>query len=87
MNRYPEVCRQVRERLLHQFPEAIPREGDENDVEHTLWMIDQIQQVLDKQGKIDRWIGWVMAKAHSLGLINLSEARKWAKQDVHQASA
>lgn len=49
-------------------------------------MIDQIGSMQD-QGKIDRWVGWICAKAHSLGLIDsgdeeLSETRALARKDL-----
>jgi len=39
------------------------------------------------QGKIDRWVGWIGAKVHSLGLIDkgddrLSEARALVAGDL-----
>ena len=89
INRYQRTLAAVRRRLLAEFPDARPAEGATDDVSHTLWMIEQISRMTD-QGKIDRWSGWVCAKAHSLGVMDkeddeLSGIRGLAKSDLTQA--
>ena len=84
--RYPRTLSALRERLSGAFPEARPTEGATDDVRHTLWMIEQIDEI-DDQGKIDRWVGWIAAKAHSLGVIDsgndaLDELRLLARSDL-----
>jgi hypothetical protein len=49
-------------------------------------MIEHVDEI-DDQGKIDRWVGWIAAKAHSLGVIDrdddaLSEMRALARRDL-----
>jgi len=82
---YPTVCRNITARILTANPEAHSREGDENDVEHTLWMIEQLQ-FFTRQDKIDRWLGWILSKAHTMGLLTLKEAHDLAHRDRLQAS-
>jgi hypothetical protein len=84
--RYPRALAAVEERLSAEFPGAQPAEGATDDVSHTLWMIEQLRRMAD-QGKIDRWVGWICAKAHSLGVIDrdddaLSELRLLAANDL-----
>jgi len=72
-NYYPIDCRVIKQRLIAAYPEAQPVEGIADDIVHTLWMIDMIQsenKQFDNQGKIDLWFGWILAKAHSLKLID-----------------
>ena len=83
---YPRTLSALRERLSKAFPEARPAEGATDDVRHTLWMIEQVDEI-DDQGKIDRWVGWIAAKAHSLGIIDreddeLSDIRALARHDL-----
>jgi hypothetical protein len=87
--RYPRTLQVIRARLLAGFPDGQPVEGATNDVSHTLWMIEQIQSFED-QGKTDRWLGWIGAKAHSLGVIDagddqLTEARALVRADLADA--
>jgi hypothetical protein len=91
INRYQRTLAAVRRRLLAEFPDARPGEGATDDVSHTLWMIGQISQMTD-QGRIDRWAGWICAKAHSLGVIDsgddkLSEIRALAREDLARDSS
>ena len=84
--RYPNTLSAIRERLVREFPGGKPVEGATDDVNHTLWMVEQIGHMND-QGRIDRWVGWICAKAHSLGVIDrgddqLSETRALARSDL-----
>lgn len=84
--RYPRTLASVKRGLLAAFPEARPAEGATDDVSHTLWMIAQVGLMAD-QGKIDRWVGWISAKAHSLGVIDrdddvLGELRLLCRTDL-----
>jgi len=84
--RYPRTLSSVKRRLLAEFPDARPAKGATDDVSHTLWMIEQVGG-MEEQRKIDRWIGWICAKAHSLGIIDrddyeLSEIRALARRDL-----
>ena len=86
--RYPRTLAAVKRRLLDEFPGAQPAEAATDDVRHTLWMIEQVGRMAD-QRKIDRWAGWVCAKAHSLGIIDrdddaLSELRLLASSDLRE---
>ena len=86
MRRYPITLRTVRDRLLRKFPNAEAVEGAADDVNHTLWMIGQVGSMED-QPKIDRWVGWIGAKAHSLGIVDsndeqLSEIRSLVREDL-----
>jgi hypothetical protein len=50
-------------------------------------MLEQVSGI-DDQGKIDRWMGWIAAKAHSLGVIDagsdmLDDLRSLARIDLH----
>jgi len=83
---YPRTLKIIKKRLLAKYPDALPEEGATDDVHHTLWMIEELPALRD-QGKIDRWVGWIGAKAHSLGLLDvgkkkLSEARKLIESDL-----
>ena len=83
---YPRTLRIIRRRLLARYPDAVAEEGARDDVHHTLWMIEQVP-TFPEQGKIDRWVGWIGAKAHSLGLLDagrqkLTEARRLVKSDL-----
>ena len=82
---YQHTLATIKKRLLARYPEAAPIEGATDDVHHTLWMIEQVPSFTD-QGKIDRWIGWIGAKAHSMGLIaagddQITEARELLNYD------
>jgi hypothetical protein len=84
--RYSVTLRTLRERLLSRFPGAEAVEGATQDVNHTLWMIEQVGHMGD-QPKIDRWVGWIGAKAHSLGVIDggddtLAELRELIRRDL-----
>ncbi len=86
--RYPRTLAAVKRRLFAQFPGVQPAEGATDDVSHTLWMIEQVGGIAD-QGKIDRWVGWICAKAHSLGVIDrdddaLTELRLLAANDLSE---
>lgn len=74
IQRYTQTLGTIRCRLTAAFPDARPAEGASDDISHTLWMIDQVASMED-QGKIDRWVGWIGAKAHSLGLIDSGDNR------------
>lgn len=83
---YPRTLAAVQRKLSAEFPGAQPVEGATDDVSHTLWMIEQVGRMAD-QAKIDRWVGWICAKAHSLGVIDrgddaLSELRLLAANDL-----
>jgi hypothetical protein len=85
-NRYSCTLTAIKSRLLAAFPDARPIEGASDDVCHTLWMIEQVQS-MDDQGKIGRWVGWIGAKAHSLGVIDkgddrLTEGRSLVSEDL-----
>ena len=89
IQRYTQTLGTIRCRLTDAFPDARSLEGASNDVSHTLWMIDQVTSMKD-QGKIDRWVGWIGAKAHSLGLIDraddgLTEGRSLIAADLVEA--
>ncbi len=86
---YPHTIGVIRDRLLAAFPAAEPVRGANDDVSNTLWLIEQVSLLYD-QGKVDRWIGWIGAKAHSLGLIDqgdndLSEGRSLIVEDLRRA--
>ncbi|MCJ7752153.1 MAG: hypothetical protein MUQ65_13865 [Armatimonadetes bacterium] len=85
-NKYTHTLTAIKNRLPAAFPNAEPIEGAGDDVSHTLWMIEQIRS-MDNQGKIDRWVGWIGAKAHSLGIIDrgdnlLTEGRALVAKDL-----
>jgi len=86
INRYQRTMGAVKAKLVEAFPGVVARKGATHDVSHTLWMIEEVRRMGD-QAKIDRWVGWICAKAHSLGIIDrgddqLSELRALARQDV-----
>ena len=86
---YPHTIRVIKDRLLAAFPAAKPVRGALDDVNNTLWMMEQVS-LFDDQGKVDRWIGWIGAKAHSLGLIDrgdneVSEGAALIVEDLRRA--
>ena len=86
---YPHTIGIIKDRLLAAFPAAKPVQGANDDVSHTLWMMEQVS-LFDDQGKVDRWIGWIGATAHSLGLIargdnELSEGNALIVEDLRRA--
>ena len=87
---YLLTCSVVKTEILNRWPYAKPIENATNDINHTLWMIERIQE-MDDQRKIDRWLGWILAKAHTLGVLahndkKVLEIRKLVKVDLAGSS-
>lgn len=68
-NDYRVTLSVIETELFYRFPYARAEKSAGNDINHTLWMIDQIKHMVD-QSEIDRHVGWILAKAHSLGILD-----------------
>lgn len=84
--RFSATMGEIERRLKEKYPEARSIEGATCDVNHTLWMINRIPK-LDSQRKVIAWYNWILAKAHTLQLIDVgddkvTEIRSMARRDM-----
>lgn len=82
MNFYKRNLAVFSKRIREYYPDIEPIEDRRTgNIGNTLWMIEQIP-ILADQGKIDRWIGWIQSKVHSLGLTTLAEILDLTRADL-----
>lgn len=89
--RFSVTMNEVKRRLVEKYPDARPIEGATCDANHTLWMISRLKK-LDSQRKVIAWYNWILAKAHTIQLIDVgddqvTEIRSMARRDMARLAA
>jgi len=78
---YPNVCNAVSSGILQTNPNATETENMTNKPGYLLWMIKEMQSFTDNE-KAARWIGWIIAHAEMLGIMDNTESRRLVRMDV-----
>ena len=78
---YPNTIKYISEKLREKFPDVKPKENLENIPAHLFWMMEKMQ-TFDDSAKAGRWIGWIMAHAEILGIMDNEKSRELIKKDL-----
>lgn len=82
MNKYySNTIKFITEELKKRFPNEKPKEDLDNIPANLLWMMKKLQSFNDPL-KAGRWIGWIVAHAEMLGIMNNEQSRKLIKKDL-----
>lgn len=82
VNRYPKTLALLNAKFRQKYPNTKAIEDRvTGNIGNTLWMIEQIPK-MDNQDRINRWIGWIQAKAHSNHLVTLDDILNISRVDI-----
>ena len=85
MRYYPNSINFIKKRVREKFPDANPKQGQEDIISHLLWMFEEMQKLNDS-AHAGRWMGWIFARAESIGLLTNEESRMLAKKDSEEGN-
>lgn len=78
---YPYTIKFIEGKLKNKFPKVKPKEDLNNIPANLLWMMKKMQSFNDPL-KAGRWIGWIVAHAEMLGIMNNRQSRKLINKDL-----
>lgn len=78
---YPNTIKFITEKLKKKFPKVRAKEDLENIPANLFWMMEKMQRFDDSE-KAARWIGWILAHAEILGIMDNKMSRKLIKKDL-----
>lgn len=85
MRYYQNSINFIKKRVREKFPDANPKQGQEDIISHLFWMIEEMRSFEDS-AKAGRWIGWIFARAENIGLLTNEESRTLAKKDSEEGN-
>jgi len=83
MKYYPNTINFITEKLKEKFPNTKPEENLKNISAHLFWMMEKMQTFEDS-AKVGRWIGWIMAHAEILGIMDNEKSRELVRKDLQE---
>lgn len=78
---YPNTCAAIANGILSRCPEEVTTQDITKKPGYLLWMMQEIQTFTDSE-KAARWIGWIIAHAELLGIMDNNESRRLVRMDV-----
>lgn len=78
---YPSLIKYIVGGVNEKYPEVVAKEDLKDIPAHILWMMDKMQEFDDKE-KAARWIGWIMAHAEILGILDNEKSRELVRVDL-----
>jgi len=80
---YPNTINFITEKLKEKFPNTKSGENLKNIPAHLFWMMEKMQ-TFDDSAKAGRWIGWIMAHAEILGIMDNAKSRELTRKDLQE---
>ena len=85
MKHYPKVCSAIVAGIKVLNPDELPTSHDMKKPGYLLWMVEEMQTFTDRE-KAARWIGWIIAHAELLGIMDNDESRRLVRMEVTGSS-
>jgi len=69
--------------IREEYPDSSPRKDIDDVPSYCLWMLNQLKEFNDSK-KAARWLGWVLGRLESIGLLDNEKSCEIVREDVEK---
>ncbi len=80
---YPHSRDKLKEIIKEEYPDSSPEKDIDDVPSYCLWMLDELSE-FDDSKKAARWLGWILGRLESIGLLDNEESRRIVRKDVEK---